>query len=152
MDFPELRDLYKDYKLSSGSQVEENHFGTLLMFFPSLLVVASDGVVDEEERVYVTYLAKFMSDTFKNEIAVEQRDVLEKNYLSDLDFLLENLSVWEPKFIQTLKSYLQTHEDAKEDIVDILYLFADASDGVSKEEEQKISELKKILDLRDVEL
>jgi hypothetical protein len=152
MDFPGLQNLYKDYKKTSGSAIVENQFGTLVMFFPSLLVVASDGVVDDEEKIYVKYLAKFMADTFKNEISPDERDSIEGSYLSDLEYLLDNLPDWEPKFIDTLKSYLETHEDAKEDIVDILYLFADASDGVSDDEEQKIEELKTILDLHDVEL
>lgn len=144
--------LFAEYKEANRRALTKEQFDSMVMFFPSLLVVASDGVVDEEELIYVNYLGKFMADSLKDELTSEQRDLLEEQYVKELGFLLDHLSEWEPKFVAALKAYLAQHAEAKEDLVDILYLFAEASDGLSEEEEEKIEELKQILDLQDVEL
>lgn len=141
MDFSEQTALYQHYLSKRDKTLEKKHFDTLFMFFPSLLVIASDGEVDEEEWVYVRYLAKFMADTFRDEHTQEERDQLQDVFLAELTFLLETLSSWEKRFIPVMEHYLGIHPEAKEDVLDILHLFAEASDGESDAEAEKISQL-----------
>ena len=143
----------KIIKLRSTYEKEREHkltteqFSSLVLFFPSLLIIASDGEVDDEEWVYVNYLAKFIADTFKNDISAEARDELESQYLIELTFLVNNLPTWEQPFLDALQDYISFNESVKEDVEDILYLFAEASDGKSEEEEEKIEELKEKLQI-----
>ncbi|MBX2844458.1 MAG: hypothetical protein KTR26_22035 [Flammeovirgaceae bacterium] len=145
MQSPEFESLHQKYQGVKSSQLNGDQFGTLVLFFPSLLVVASDGIIDEEEWVYVKYLAKFMADTYKNDLDDEARESLESQYFAELNFLISNLEEWEPKFVDTLRAYLETNPLVKEDVLEILYLFAEASDGESEEETLKINSLKEEL-------
>lgn len=142
MDLSGIQPLYESYVKASKSDMTKEEFDTLFLFFPSLLVIASDGVVDDEEWVYVKYLAKFMADTFKTEITPKERNQLEQDYFKELSFLLEHLEEWENRFVDRLRDFLEGQGDAKEDVLDVLYLFAEASDGQSEEETEKIEELK----------
>ncbi len=142
MELSHIQPLYESYVKASKSDMTKEEFDTLFLFFPSLLVIASDGVVDDEEWVYIKYLAKFMADTFKQEITAKERAQLEQDYFRELSYLLEHLEDWEPRFIDRLREYLEGQNDAKEDVLDVLYLFAEASEGQSEEEIKKIEELK----------
>ncbi|UZR93607.1 hypothetical protein [Chondrinema litorale] len=147
MESFKLSELQKKYQSERAHTLTEEQFGSLVLFYPSLLIIASDGKIDEEEWLYVDYLAKFIADTFKNEISAEARDVLQEKYLAELKYLAENLEKWESAFIEVLKDYISVHEEVKEDVEDILHLFAEASDGKSDEEEIKIEELKGVLQI-----
>lgn len=148
MNSSKITSLKKSYELERAHQLTEEQFGSLVLFFPSLLIIASDGEIDAEEWVYVNYLAKFIADTFKNEISATERDELEAQYLNELTYLTHNLEKWEPPFLNTLQDYISFNEDVKGDVEDILYLFAEASDGKSEEEVIKIEELKERLNLK----
>ena len=145
MESVKLTSLGSRYRKERSHSLTEEQFGSLVLFFPSLLIIASDGKVDDEEWLYVNYLAKFIADTFKNEISHEERDELETTYLKELKFLVEDLEKWEPAFIEVLQDYISINESVKEDVEEILHLFAEASDGKSDEEEIKIEELKNVL-------
>jgi hypothetical protein len=147
MNSAKISSLKKSYSLERTHLLTEEQFGSLVLFFPSLLIIASDGEVDEEEWVYVNYLSKFIADTFKEEIGEEKRDELEAQYLLELTYLINNLDTWEKPFLDTLQDYINFNSDVKEDVEDILYLFAEASDGKSEEEEQKIEELRERLQI-----
>jgi len=147
MDSAKIIELKASYEKEREHELTSEQFGSLVLFFPSLLIIASDGEVDDEEWVYVNYLSKFIADTFKDEIGEEERDELEARYLLELTFLVNNLSTWEQPFLDALHDYISFNEAVKEDVEDILYLFAEASDGKSEEEEEKIEELKQILEI-----
>jgi hypothetical protein len=142
MNSPEIKNLYSEFRTASQSKITNEQFGTLLMFYPSLLVVVSDGVVDKEEWVYIKYLAKFMSDSHKEGITDEQRAALVDNYFEDLRFLITNISDWKEKFLTTLACYLSKHPEIKEDILETLYMFSEASEGSSEDELTTINDLK----------
>lgn len=142
-----VQKLYKEYISSSRSQITSTEFEPLFLFFPALLVVAADGQVDEEEWVYVKYLAKFMADTFKNELSESDRDKLENEYFKELSYLLKNFSHWENKFIEVLKNYIANDDKLKQDIEDVLHTFAEASGGESEVEEKIIENIKRRLNI-----
>ena len=148
MKSSKITSLKKSYELEREHRLTEEQFGSMVLFFPSLLIIASDGEIDAEEWVYVNYLAKFIADTFKNEISAIERDELEAQYLEELTYLTHNLESWEQPFLHALQDYISFNEDVKEDVEDILYLFAEASDGKSEAEIIKIEELKERLNLK----
>jgi hypothetical protein len=144
---PTIQTLYQDYISASRSQITQTEFEPLFIFFPALLVVAGDGQVDEEEWVYVKYLAKFMADTFKKDLSPTDRDKLENEYFKELSYLLKSLSQWENKFIENLCEYISNDDKLKEDIDDLLHTFAEASGGESDAEQEVIDKLKKRLNI-----
>lgn len=147
MNLNNTENLYKKYCAERSASLTDQQFGSLVMFFPALLVIMSDGVVDEEEWIYVKYLAKFISDTMKDEVAEEDLGALQEVYYKELEYLVDpdHLERWKPEFLMVISEYVDGHPDVKEDIEDILYIFADASDGLSEEEEEQIELIKKEL-------
>jgi len=123
-----------------------------LTFFPSLLVIAADGVIEEEEWVYVRYISRSMAETFIDDFGDEiQVSDLKDLYYSDLQYLVDSLSQWEDKFLVALKEYLEDNPELKDDIVDIMYMFAEASDNDSIDEERVIQEVMERLDIEEEE-
>ncbi len=135
-----IDNLFKNYSEVSPTHLSADQFGTLLTFFPALLVIASDGVIDDDEWVYVKYLAKFMAENDKDTSGKNQKE-LQKQYFNELKYLLESLMNWEEKFIDTLADYLMNYPEIKEDIEEILHMFAEASEGESEIEEETIASL-----------
>ncbi|MDW7695794.1 hypothetical protein R9C00_24975 [Flammeovirgaceae bacterium SG7u.111] len=152
MRSPEIDKLYDTYRRVKVCKVNNEQFGTLVLFFPALLVVACDGVVDDEEWVYVKYLSKFIADTFKDQLSEEEIAALQESMFAELEFLTKYLSDWEQKFLKVLKEYLAHNSHVKEDVVDILHMFAEASEGESDEEEAKIEELTNYLELSEINI
>ena len=148
LDVSEASELYNKYVEASNTTLSKEHFDTLITYFPSLLIIVSDGVVDDEEWVYVKFLAKFMADAHKDDLSSTERDELEDTYFNELSFLLDDVEVWEPDFLVALKKFLVHHPELKEDIVEILYMFSEASEGDDEEAElAKIEYLKEELNL-----
>lgn len=140
-------ELYAHYNSQNNVDLSREHFQTLFIYFPCLLIVASDGVVDEEEWIFVKYLSKFMAEGYKNSLTRTELENLQKVYYNELEYLIKTLTEWKDPFLDTLKSYLEDNDDEKDDILDILHLFADASDGVSDDEEEAIEEISQRLNL-----
>ncbi|ANQ47481.1 hypothetical protein KMW28_15830 [Flammeovirga yaeyamensis] len=136
-----INQLYKEYTDANNIEITEEKFNTLLMYFPCLLIVASDGVVDDEEWVFVKYLSKFMSDAYKSDLTRSELENLQKLYFQELEYLVKTLDKWKDPFLDTLAIYLNENDIEKDDVLEILHLFADASDGVCEDEEEAIEEI-----------
>ncbi|MGB0521550.1 MAG: hypothetical protein ACPGJS_01255 [Flammeovirgaceae bacterium] len=149
MESPILTELFTEYQKVSGSKLTNDQFSTLVMFFPALLVIASDGVIDQEEWIYVKYLSKFIADTYKKEIDPQELAALNQTYYSELEFLIDNLEVWESRYVDALSKHLDKFPAQKETVMETLHLFAEASEGESEEEIEKIEELSKKLHLEE---
>lgn len=147
MESPILNGLFEEYKKVNASKLSSEQFSTLVMFFPALLVIASDGVIDQEEWIYVKYLSKFMTDTYKKEKSEQELASLNQAYYKDLEFLIDNLEDWEGRFVDALGKHLGEFPGQKETVMETLHLFAEASEGESDEEAEKIEELSKKLHL-----
>lgn len=124
-------------------------FELLVVFFPCLIVAASDGIIDKEEWVYIKYLARFTTSSLSPEPEGEVKKALEKSYFKEFSYLAANLAHWRPSFFKALHEILEKDPDAKEYILDALYLFADASDGTSAEEKASINQIIEELKLED---
>ena len=144
--------LFDEYHKNCNTKLTQEQFTTLLTFFPSLLVIAADGVIEDEEWIYVKYISRSMAETFIDDFGEEINvGELKQMYYNDLEYLVGALGQWEDKFLVALKEYLVETPDLKEDIVDIMYMFAEASDNDSVDEERVIQEVKKRLDIEDID-
>lgn len=152
---PAINELYQSYIKMRHEDGRKDmiyeHFESMVVFFPCLLVAASDGVVDQEEWVYVQYLSRFMADPFKSELSETQFMKLKQNYYRELEFLLDHLQEWSDKFVQALKMHLEEYPEMKDTILDSLYLFAEASEGTSDVEQKAIDDLVEQLNLEEEE-
>ncbi len=143
-----ITDLFDEYQRISPTHINDEQFGTLLTFFPALLVINSDGVIDDTEWIYVEYLAKFMAENDQDTTGISEEN-LKKQYFEELKYLLDSLMNWEDKFVNALADYLQAYPEIKEDIYEILHMFAEASEGESEVEAEAINALEKRLGLSE---
>jgi len=142
-----IASLFTEYQKVSSTPLTQEQFQTLVLFFPSLLVLASDGVIDQEEWVYVKYLAKFMSDTYKKDLTDVELAALNQNYYKSLELLIDSLDTWEDRFLDALKLHLEEFPFKKETVTETLHLFAEASEGESDDEIKKIEEIAERLNI-----
>jgi tellurite resistance protein len=139
----ELMDqLYKDYTNERFIQLNEEQFVYLVNLFPALRVVESDGIVDSDEWSTVKRLAKILGKEFASEdLGEEKEENLMLIYRSEFRYLVKNLDKWEEPFLNALKEYFEENESSKEFVLETMYLFANASDGISDEEDAVIVKL-----------
>ncbi|WP_448519330.1 hypothetical protein [Rhodoflexus sp.] len=141
-----LTRFFIDYQRASHTQLSREQFITLLTFFPTLLVVGADERIDNEEWIFVEHIAKAMADTFREEFPDDDaRLQLKERFLADLKFLTAHMQVWKEPFLQTLQKYLQELPDIADQVLDVLYLFADASEAISEQEARVINDIRKQL-------
>ncbi|MEL6535532.1 MAG: hypothetical protein AAFQ98_08990 [Bacteroidota bacterium] len=147
---PSIARLYSQYKEERPTAVTEDQFVTFTVFFPNLIIIISDGVIDLEEWEYVKQLARFMAKSFQDE-GDEQVDVdsLAECYLKEISYLIKFLADWRESFLEALLPYLATRPDAKTSILDTIQLFAEASEGTSDEEQAQIDDIKNRLQLEN---
>jgi tellurite resistance protein len=145
--------LFKEYTQQRFIKLNREQFVYIVNLFPALRVVMSDGIMDQEEWVTVKRLAKILGDEFASEdLGEEKEENLMLIYRAEFRHLLKNLDQWQAKFLSALKDYFNENDTSKEFVVETMYLFASASDGVSEEENEVIEFLTKELGLEDIEL
>ena len=143
-----VKSLYSEYTQARKVKVSEEQFTSFTVFFPALLVIISDGIVDMEEWEYVKQLSRFIAKSFKEDDH-ESVDIeaLAKAYRHEISFLIKHLRDWQDKFIDALQSYILENPEIKSSVLETMELFAEASEGTSNEEEKRIQYLKEKLDL-----
>lgn len=143
---PTFKKLHESFIQQAESKLNEEQFLSLIIFFPAILVVAADGTIDHEEWFYLSRIIKAMADGFDDDKTLNLKD-LEAEYQSTMRFLVRELHTWEEVFIPFLQTYLQKNTSAKEDVSDVIYMVAEASEGVSKKEKKVIMMLNEKLGL-----
>lgn len=142
--------LFQEYRQERNVKISEDQFTSFVVFFPSLLVIISDGVVDMEEWEYLQQLSLFMAKSFKKEGDAEMNvNELSKSYLLEIGYIIKHLKAYQSAFLSALKDFLQANPEDKASVLDTIQLFADASDGTSDEEADKIQHLSEYLGLED---
>lgn len=149
---PKIKSLFEEYVAHTQSNLELLFFPTLLIYFPGLLIIAADGVVDEEEWYHVEQLVGFMTKTFKDDISEQQQVELAKEFLANMQILVDSLKMWEDKFLNALAILFEQMEqddaeDNKELVYEIMEMFAESSEGISDEEQEKIDSISERLEL-----
>jgi hypothetical protein len=146
-----LIDLYEEYTESRKINLTFDQFTSLVMFYPTLLVLYTDGHVDEQEWKYIKHLANNLGDSLVAPgTDPELVSDLKTLFFTEFKYLLQHLDVWERKFMKTLKNYLKEHPYKKASVLKFIYLFAAASEGICEKEEIMIEHLKKELSLQEV--
>jgi hypothetical protein len=143
-----LEDLYEEYIESRKLRITFSQFTHIVHFYPILLIISTDGRVDEKEWKYVQMLSNNLGDLYHKDITdPELLNDLKAMYLNEFKYLLMNFDSWERKFMKTLRQYLTGEPEKKEEIVQSLYLFASVSNGIHEKEEIMIEHIKKELGL-----
>lgn len=143
----QIRQLFQCYQQEREAPFSLDQFTSFLAFFPALLIAASDGIVDREEWQYCQQLAQGLGYSYREELAPEDTAKLTLLYRQEFVYLLKNLEHWEEPFLQALESFFRHNLFAKKFVSQTTWLFADASEGVSLEEETKMRYLCRRFDL-----
>jgi len=128
-----LIDYFKDYQSKRNTCLDENQFSSLLMMYPSVLVAVSDGVFDALEKQNLAESVKEASD---GNILIACEMYSELSYLVSADDKLKR------ETLSCIKDEIANNEEVKSMILELMMSIAEASDGISKEESEKIEELK----------
>jgi hypothetical protein len=143
-----VRKLYEQYLVKRSLKLNVEQFESFLAFYPALLVVASDGIVDKEEWLYCRKMASGLGNSFSEDtMSMEETNRLTAIYRTEFKYLLDNLEEWKDPFLDTLKVYLDHNSYAKQFVNETAHLFAQASKGVSDEEADTIQVIEKRLEL-----
>lgn len=139
--------LLEEYHKVRKSDLSIDQFTYILKIYPSLLVCMSDGKLDKEEWDGVLNISKGLALLYLDQMPNTNAEKVENLFRTEFRYLLENIDKWEKKFLNTLKNYLDDHHDEKEFVYEAMYLFANAADGISHEEQRAIDELSSRLSL-----
>jgi uncharacterized tellurite resistance protein B-like protein len=146
-----ITELFEEYTSKRRLLVSVEQFILFAAFYPSLLVVSSDGRVDEEEWEYVHKLSETLVNLFvRKNISREESEDMKQTLREEFRYLLGSFEAWERKFTAALKQHLQTHPADKPEVTSAMYLFAEASEGISDKEQSMIDHLKRELNITDV--
>ena len=145
-----LEELFEDYSQMRKLEVSYEQFVSFAAFYPSLMVLQSDGRIDEEEWEYLNQLAVGLVKVYQTKFKFEEEgEDLKKMFINEFKFLVSSFDEWERKFIAALKEHLNNNENDKQEVISALYLFAEASNGISDKEQTMIEHLKKELQLNE---
>jgi tellurite resistance protein len=148
-----INQLFEEYSKKRNLKLNKDQFVYLVNLFPALRVALSDGMVDDDEWVTVKRLAQILGDEFaSDDTGKETEQNLMVIYKSEFSYLIKNIEEWEEKFLVALKAYFEENEPSKEFVMETMYLFANASDGVSDKELKNINQLTDRLGLDDIVL
>jgi len=139
--------LLEEYHKVRKSDLSIDQFTYILKIYPSLLVCMSDGKLDKEEWDGVLNISKGLALLYLDQQPNTNAETIETLFRTEFRYLLENIDKWEKKFINTLGNYLEENFDEKEFVYEAMYLFANAADGISHDEQRKIDELSSRLSL-----
>ncbi len=140
--------LFAEYKKTRSANISIEEFEYILTLFPSLIICMCDGKLDPEEWDAVLQLADGMAEEFYNDQGtLVDKTALAMNFRTEFRYLLENLAKWEKRFLNVLKDHIKNDQTSKEFVLESMYLFANAADGISEVEQETIDELAKRLQL-----
>ncbi|GAB4232846.1 MAG: hypothetical protein Tsb0034_05800 [Ekhidna sp.] len=139
--------LLQEYLKTRKSDLSLDQFTYILKIYPSLLVCMSDGKLDKEEWNGVLNISKGLALLYIDQIPNSNAEKIEVLFRTEFKYLLENIDKWEKKFLNTLKNYLDEHHSEKEFVYEAMYLFANAADGISHDEQRTIDQLASRLSL-----
>jgi hypothetical protein len=145
-----LPELFQEYAEKRNINITYEQFVSFVAFYPSLLIIASDELVDEEEWEYVYKLSESLVSLFVHKIQPETAEMLKTIFKNEYKYLLGSFEVWEGKFLIALKDHLKKNPHDKFEVVGAMYLFAEASNAIDDKEQQMIARLKKELELNDI--
>ena len=139
--------LLNEYTKIRKSNLSLDQFTYILKIYPSLLVCMSDGKLDDAEWHGILNISKGLALLYIDQQPNAKAEEIEVLFRTEFKYLLENIDRWEKKFINTLSNFLEESPDDKEFVFESMYLFANAADGISHEEQRTIDKLASRLSL-----
>ena len=145
-----IDNLYEKYITDRGVNLSLEQFTLFATFFPSLLVILSDGTMDSGEVLHLKKLAANLASTFSADgLGIKRIEELTEIFSDEFDFLIQHIESWKETFLLALKNYLQHFPESKETVLDTLHLFAETSEDVDEAEDDMIKYLVEKLELMD---
>lgn len=146
--FNSLQDLYVFYQAQRKTSLSYEQFRALAMFFPTLLLIYSDGVIDTQEIIYIHKLSSSLSNIFRDELGTPASlKHLEETFRKELSFLLDNMQAWQDAFLSSLGKHLQTYPEEKTLIANAVEIFAVAARKNKSEEQLMLAHIRERLAL-----
>jgi len=139
--------LLEEYKKVRNVELTIDQFTYILNLYPSLIVCMCDGVLDKEEWEGVLQLAKGLTLEYGDNLSHDDMERLEQSFRTEFRYLLDNIEKWQKKFLNALKNHISGSKYEKEFILESMYLFANAADGISAIEQETIEQLSQRLAL-----
>lgn len=140
--------LYEEYQKTRNVDLSLEQFTYILNLYPSLLVCMCDGVLDKEEWDGIMRLAKGLALEYGDHLSDEDMEKMEQSFRTEFRYLLDNIEKWQKKFLNALKNHIQDSRSDKEFVLECMYLFANAADGISEVEQSTIDQLSERLSLQ----
>ncbi len=139
--------LLGEYKKVRNINLSIDQFTYILNLYPSLVVCMCDGVLDKEEWEGVVRLAKGLAMEYGDGYNEQEMEDLERSFRTEFRYLLDNIDKWQKRFLNALKNHIQNSQMDKEFVLESMYLFANAADGISDIEQKTIGILSERLGL-----
>lgn len=141
-----LHRLYIDYIRTRRKKIPEDQFHYLAKLYPAILICMSDGKLDKEEWDGIVMATRGLAQEFVRS-PKDNRDHIAMIFRTEIRYLTDNVDKWHRKFLGALHQALQNNPLDQEFVMDSMYLFANITDGISEEEEEKINELARRLEI-----
>ncbi|MDP4680810.1 MAG: hypothetical protein NWS46_10635 [Cyclobacteriaceae bacterium] len=140
--------LFEEYKKSRHTKLDREQFAYLTKLYPALLICMSDGVLDDEEWEGIVMATKGLAEEFVR-TPEDDKDQISMAFRMEFRYLIDNIEKWQKKFLNALNDSIKDNPSDKEFVLECMYLFANAADGISDEERDKIDVLARRLNLED---
>ena len=142
-----IETLLYEYGRVRRLEINKDLFVYVLKLYPALLVCMSDGKLDDEEWDSVMKLARGLAEEYASLIPDSDKEKIAQNFRTEFRYLLENVERWQKRFLNAIKGFIEDSQSDKEFILESMYLFANAANGISMEEQQAINNLTDRLEL-----
>lgn len=145
-----IPELYKHYTQIRSIKLNLEQFVLFAEFFPAVLVLMSDGVLDSKEKTYLERLVHNLSKSFLEE-GFDGKKIMEiqKTIMQEYEYLSTHLEDWKDSFLNALNHHLINYPESKETILDTVRLFATTSQDVNEYENNMVSFIVQRLNLNN---
>ena len=142
--------LYEEYLEYRRLNLSLEQFTFLVTSYPVLLVISTDGIVDDKEWNHLKLRCNDLADVWLQQVTDPEiiKDFKEM-LINEFKYLLMNFDTWERKFMKTLRHHLKENPDLKHSLLESIYLFASVSNGICEKEEVMIEHLRKELHIEE---
>ena len=144
-NFSEIRNIL--YGVGRDVPIDDNDLLSVLLTYPACLVAAADGVIDETERLFLLNVSEELGGGDVSDSPVRRVKSAER-YRAFM-WLLNEKDTCDQMILDGLKDFLKSNPEASDQIKEMVWGMADASDGISEEEKVEISRICAALDIAE---
>ncbi len=131
-----IEDLFEVYCQQRELTISFDQFLLFAELFPAVLVIMSDGKIDNQERIYLDKLNTNLANIFEEDgLTKTQLLRLKDTFAKEFDYLIAHLEEWKEAYLNALQDHLNQNPETKDIILDTLHLFAAASEDINIDSE-----------------